>query len=209
MTNAYTDYETPQWLQEPEYTPAELWERQVRTQAPYWQTRAPMRQLGQRLQARYALGGGSPAFQETQRGDEALTFADYISGYTGGPTGGFEAASYQELLDRARLAAAATRQDYGQYLAGFAPASPEWREAAWYGDEFGPGEGREVIGAQQIKNQLAAATLLAQQRQGGGLPYTGAMGSAIANAVAAQQQYREDIGQPKGSFLDWYTSQLT
>ena len=62
----------------------------------------------------------------------------------------------------------------------------------------------------QEARQLAAATLLARQRQGAGQEgaYGGAMGTAIANALARQQQYREDIGQPKGTFLDWYVSQL-
>jgi hypothetical protein len=206
-----TDYTRPKWLGEPEYRPSELWERQVAAQAPYWETRAPMRQLGQRLQARYALGApqfyGSELHQGSTIPADEPTFADYIGGYTGGVAGDWEADTYQKLLARAQAAGAATRQPLGEYLSGVTPGSPSYLERAWYAGEFGPGESG-YIGAEQERNQLAAATLLALQRRGGGLPYTGAMGRAIANAVEAQQQHRENIGQPGGSFLDWYTSQL-
>jgi hypothetical protein len=202
------EWERPSWLGEidPYLDPSELWARQVATQDPYWQARVPMGQLGQRLQARYSLG--APGFYRQTAAAEP-TFMDYISGFVGGTEGGWQAANYQDLLSRARGAAAATRAPAGEYLDPFTVGTPEWEQAAWYAGQFGPGEGGYVGGDQEAR-QLAAATLLARQRQGAGQEgaYGGAMGTAIANALARQQQYREDIGQPKGTFLDWYVSQL-
>jgi hypothetical protein len=207
-TTGYQPYQRPTWLEPVEQymSPAALWQRQVATQAPYWQARVPMGQLGQRLQARYSLG--APQFYQQTTAD-APTFMDYSRGYMGGDMGGWEANTYDELLRRARLAAEATRTPTGEYLAPFTVGTPEWEQAAWYAGEFGPGE-EGYVGAEQQARQLAAATLLARQRRGPEQvgAYGGQMGTAIANALARQQQYRENLGQPAGTFLDWYVSQI-
>ena len=213
-------WERESWLPPMEWTPAQEWAKITARQDPYWETRAPMRQLGTQLQARYLLG--APRMGQEDWGREP-TFEDYIGSFIGGqPEGDPVRASdslahpwtvttpganpYEALMHRARAAAEATRQPMGEYMAGFTPDTDAWRTAAWYGSQFNPLQAQR--GAAEA-NQLAVATLLAQQRQGAGaVPYTGAMGSAIADAVAAQQQYQQDIGRPTGSFLDWYVGQL-
>ena len=198
------------WLPPQEWTPGQEWAKIVGRQDPFWEARAPMQQLGQRLQGRYLLG--APRMGE-QAWSVEPTFEDYVGSFIGGLGAGQEggmpwrANTYEDLLSRARTAAAATRTPMGEYMAGFTPETADWREAAWYGTMFNPIEAGQKEAA---ANQLAAATLLAQQRQGAGAPtaYGGAMGRAIANALEEQQRYRQDIGQPAGSFLDWYTSQL-
>jgi len=131
------------------------------------------------------------------------TFEDYAGGFMGQGRGAWEATGYDDLVARARLAAASTGQPMGEYMAGFDKDTEDWYRAAWYGSMFNPAEAEQAAA-----NQLAVATMLAQQRQGGGVAYGGAMGRAIANAMARQQQYRQDIGQPEGSFLEWYLGQL-
>ncbi|MAH49308.1 hypothetical protein CMI37_26010 [Candidatus Pacearchaeota archaeon] len=197
-------WERPEWLPDPEWTPAEEWGRIVGRQAPFWEARRPMTQLGQRLQGRYLLG--APAMSQAWMGADEPTFADYASGFTGGTAGGWQAGTYADLLARARLAEAATRAPIGEYLDEFAPKTDAYNQAAWYAAMFNPQGSSDRIAA---ANQLQAATLLAQQRRGDrGGAYTGAMGRAIAQAVAAQQQYRQDIGKPKGSFLSWYLDEM-
>ena len=190
----------PDWLPEREWTPAQEWGRITGRQDPYWSARQPMRQLGQRLQARYLLG-----VPEMSPGEWSVepTFEDYAGGFMGQGRGAWEATGYDDLVARARLAAASTGQPMGEYMAGFDKDTEDWYRAAWYGSMFNPAEAEQAAA-----NQLAVATMLAQQRQGGGVAYGGAMGRAIANAMARQQQYRQDIGQPEGSFLEWYLGQL-
>jgi len=206
MVTGFTEWERPSWLPAREWTPAQEWGRITGRQDPYWEARAPMEQLGQRLQARYLLG--APGMIS---GDWSVepTFEDYIGSFIGGlgagQSGGmpWRANTYEALLGRAQQAAAATRRPVGEYMTGFGdPESDPYREAAWYAGMFNPTQTQSAA-----ENQLAAATLLAQQRQGAGTPYTGAMGRAIANALAEQQRYRQDIGRPEGTFLDWYLSQ--
>lgn len=192
----------PDWLPEREWTPAQEWGRITGRQDPYWRARQPMRQLGRRLQARYLLG-----VPQMSKGawEVEPTFEDYVGGFMGGGRGAWQATSYDDLDDpnsllaRARLAAASTVKPMGEYMAGFDKDTEDWYRAAWYGSMFNPTETEQAAA-----NQLAVATMLAQQRQGGGAAYGGAMGRAIANAMARQQQYRQDIGQPEESFLDWY-----
>ena len=207
-TTGYRPYVRPSWLGDVEssLTPEALWQRHQATQAPYWQTRVPMGQLGQRLRARYSLG--APQFyQKTTAADP--TFMDYSPSYMRGGREDWEADTYQILLERAKRAAEATRTPTGEYLDPFTVGTKAWEQAAWYAGQFGPGETGQ-IGADQQARQLAVATLLARQRRGVGQEgaYGGQMGTAIQNALARQQQYRENIGQPAGTFLDWYVSQL-
>jgi hypothetical protein len=201
------EWDRPGWLPAREWTPAEDWARITGRQAPYWEARQPMRQLGQRLQARYLLG--APEMFETQTGEP--TFQDYI-GY--GESGNaltpgsmaWRAGTYDDLLARARAAAAATRDPAGEYMSAFVPETDPWRQAAWYTGMFNPMGGGGSQAA--VANQLAVATLLAQQQRGGGGAYTGALGRAISQAMENVQQYRQDLGDPQGSFLDWYLGQL-
>jgi hypothetical protein len=204
----YEEWARPAFLPPVEWTPAEEWKRITGRQAPYWEARAPMRQLGERLQARYLLG--APEYLRQPTVEPTAGFEDFAGGWIGETPGAWQAGSYQDLLGRAQLAAAATRDPAGEYMAGFTPDTDEWRQAAWYAGMFNPtgGAGSEATAA----NQLAAATLLARQRQapvtGAPTEYGGAMGTAIANAMRNLQRYQEDEGQPGGSFLDWYLSRI-
>ena len=78
MADAYTDWERPEFLPPTEWTPEEEWGRIVAQQSPYWEARAPMRQLGQRLSARYLLG--APDYLRTQTDP---SFTDYVGSWTG------------------------------------------------------------------------------------------------------------------------------
>jgi hypothetical protein len=213
MVEEFAEWERPSWLPAVDWTPAQEWGRITGRQDPFWEARRPMEQLGERLQARYLLGAPEMA-RAGQQWDVGPGFEDYVGGFMGAAPSGFEAVpgfedyrarTYQDLLSRATLAAEATRQPMGEYMSGFTPQTDPWRTAAWYGGMFNPmAAGQQSAAA----NQLAVATLLAQQRQGSGTPYTGAMGRSIASALAQQQRYRQDIGKPAGTFLDWYLSQL-
>ena len=209
VLDEYAKWVRPGFLPPTEWTPEEEWDRIVGQQGPYWEARAPMRQLGQRLAARYLLG--TPKYLRTQT-DLLPSFTNYIGGWTGQEgTDAWTAGSYANLLKRARAAAEATRQDAGEYMSSFVPDSDAWAEAAWYTGAFNPTGG--LGAAQAAQNQLAAATLLAQQRQGdptgGPTAYGGQMGRAIAAAMQNLQQYHVSEGNPEGSFLDWYLSKIT
>ena len=207
MADAYAKWERPGFLPPTEWTPEEEWDRIVATQGPYWEARAPMRQLGQRLAARYLLG--TPKYLRTQT-DDLPSFTNYIGNWIGpeeSATDAWTAGSYAILLARARAAAAATRQDAGEYMSGFIPDTNDWAEAAWYTGAFNPTGG--LGAAQAAQNQLAVATLLAQQKQGATTgAYGGQMGRAIAAAMQNMQQYHIRQGNPEGSFLDWYLSEI-
>jgi len=198
------------WLPPQEWTPGQEWAKIAGRQDPFWETRVPLQQLGTRLQGRYLLGA-------PRMGQEAWetepTFEDYVGSWVGGqgaedPSAvAWRANTYQDLLARANVARGATRRPMGEYMAQFTPGTDDWRQAAWYGAMFNPLEAGQ---REAEANQLAVATLLAQQRQAPDrAAYGGAMGRAIANALQEQQQYRQDIGQPTGSFLDWYVSQVS
>ena len=114
------------------------------------------------------------------------------------------------LRQRAQLAAEAGVTAPGRFLsqtaagAAVAPGSDEFNRRAWYGEQFGTGEGAEA-------NRLAVANLMALQRGGGGA-YTGTMATAIRNAMAELAQQRLNVGDPRESFLNWYlarTAQTT
>jgi hypothetical protein len=211
---AVDEWIRPDFLPPTEWSPQEEWDLITGSQAPYWEARQPMRQLGQRLQARYLLG--EPQHMKLLGAGEP-TFRDYVGGWIGDRAlnrpGSWEADTYETLLERAQEAARATRLGAGEYMAGFESDTDPWREAAWYTGAFNPTGG--LGAAQAHANQLAVATMLAQQRQrptgdlalGGRGAYGGAMGRAIAAAMQNVQQYRQQLGDPQGSFLDWYLSQ--
>ena len=200
--NGFAEWERPTWLPAAEWTPAQEWGQITGRQDPFWEARSPMEQLGERLQGRYLLGG-----PEYIRQTQEPSFEDFAGSWIGTPGATWQPQTYEDLLTRARSARQATRTPIGEYMSGFDPQSDAYREAAWYAGMFNPIAAGQQAAAQ---NQLAAATLLAQQRQGPGQvgAYGGQMGTAIANALARQQQYRENLGQPAGTFLDWYVSQI-
>ena len=106
------------------------------------------------------------------------------------------------LRGRATEAAKAAGMDPGAYVATYQQGTPGFDRAAWLAEQFNP-----VANAQRAQqNQLAVANMLALQRRGGGQT-TGMMASAIRNAMARLQQQRANVGDPSGSFLNWYLGQ--
>jgi hypothetical protein len=199
------DWGRDTWLGDPDYTLAEQWNQIAGRQAPFWETRAPMAQMGQRLMGQYLLGAPEYALGT----DADPTLAGFAAPFMGGatPAQDWRAGSYANMLARARAAAASIGTPLGDYMGGFVPGSDAWNTAAWYGGQFNPeGAGSDRAAA---ANQLLAATALAQQRQGTGSgTWGGAMGQAISNAMQAQQRYRQSVGDPTASFLAWYLSQI-
>jgi len=151
---------------------------------PYRQFTAPMRNLQPRLQSRYMMA-------EPYMTSDDHSFAQYL-GDLGGGTGysGVGYGAMPSLRDRLTTAGdVATAVDMTPY-AGDVPAMH-------YRSMFGQGS------ENQRTNQLAAATLMAQQRSGGG-EYGGRMANAIRNAMAEMQSTRLAQGNPGESFLKWY-----
>ena len=112
----------PSWMEDMEAyrTPQQDWSRFMRQVQPFWQTRVPMADLGQRLQARYLLGAPAMA----QQGALQPSFSQFLQDSPGGigaggiPTpasaplysAGYDATPAQELAalrSRAALAAEA------------------------------------------------------------------------------------------------------
>ena len=223
-TDATTDpwrFGRPSWVPSiEEYrTPGQEWSAFLSQQQPFWSTRAPMRDVGENLMARYMLSapymaeqGVSPTFTQyigdypqTTRGAEA-TYPTYGFQYGADPGQGLA-----ELRRRAEEAAQAAVEAPGPYLAGIPQGElgtqqrAEWNRRAWLAAQFG-----EAAGAQAAaENQRAVANLLALRRpeeQGGGM-YRGRMADAIRGAMARMQQHRINTGAPSESFLDWYLTQ--
>ena len=119
----------PSWLPGTEEyrTPAEDWGRFTSGMQPFWSTRAPMQDLGQRLESRYLLG----APQMAQQG-YAPTFGQFLSGYRGEPQGLYGAGNVDELRRRAAEAATAATTAQGPYLAahnvGTMPYATQWED---------------------------------------------------------------------------------
>jgi len=182
-------------------SPQEEWQAFMATQAPFWETRAPLGDIGARLRARYLLG----APQMAQTPDTPVSFSQYLRGYQGreaDPTTMPYYADPTQLIGRAQQARAASMMDPGAYVAQFTPETSGFDQAAWMAEQFNP-----IANAQRAQqNQLAVANLLALQRPGGGQT-TGMMASAVRNAMARLQQQRLNTGAAQGSFLDWYLSQ--
>jgi len=202
-------------------TPGEDWSRFMSQAQPFWSTRAPMSDIGQRLRARYLLaapgmaeqGGISPSFGQflsDYPGRFATgtdqTFAGY--GAAAPPTaGGVARNPAQELAElrlRAGQAAEAATTAPGAYMAGTSETIDpvEFRRRAWLSQQFGADAGAQAA----MENQMRVANLLALQRQGGGA-YRGRMADAIRSAMSNLYQQRQNVGAPRENFLQWYLDQ--
>jgi hypothetical protein len=201
--NGFTDWagERPAWLPSVEAyrTPQEEWETFTSQQQPFWSTRAPLQDVGERMRARYLLAAPAMGAAGMQP-----TFTQYLQD----PVRATSPADIGELRRRAQQAATAATTDPGVYIGGsptdpVVPGSAEFNRRAWMAGQFGPG-------AQEAQaNQMRIANLLALQRGGGQGAYTGAMAYYIRNAMnRLAGQYTRGIGggaaQPRESFLNWY-----
>ena len=191
-------------------TPREDWERFMSQAQPFWSTRSPMADIGQRMRARYLLA--APGMLEQ---DVTPSFGQFISDFPGRFGGGVRygaaagrapggppittAEEIAELRSRASEAARAATTAAGAYMAGAQPETPEFRRRAWLQQQFG-GEGG-------TENQMAVANLLALQRAGTRDPYRGRMADAIRNAMGNLYQQRLNVGAPRENFLKWYLAQ--
>ena len=211
---AFTDIageNRPSWLPSIDAyrTPKEDWARLTSQAQPFWQTRAPLEDLGARLRARYLLGA-----PEMDVAGYTPTFSQYLQDYPGSYTGSTPAymtratdTPLAELQNRARAAARASVTAPGVYLAEAPPGEPgsaaqqEFNRRAWLSAQF------SGSGGEQAQNRMRVANLLALQRSGGGA-YTGQMADAIRNAMNNMYQQRLNEGAPRESFLDWYVSRV-
>jgi hypothetical protein len=197
----------PTFIPSEEYrSPQEEWDAFMAQQAPFWETRAPLQDVGARLRARYLLA--APEMAQQQVGGEYIpvSFSEYLRGYQGMQGGAnmpYYAPTDTSLRQRAQQAAAAAGMDPNLYTETAGDVgSPAWNTAAWMAERFNP-----IANPQRAQqNQLAVASMLALQREGGA-PTSGLMASAIRNAMARLQQQRINMGAGTGSFLDWYLGQ--
>jgi hypothetical protein len=166
-------------------SPAADFENMMAMMQPYRQFTAPMRSLQPRLEARYMMAEPYMTSADT-------SFAQYLGDLGSGTGyGGVGYSNMPSLRDRLQTAAnVATAVDMTPYAADI--------PAMHYRQMFG-----QAAGQNQQANQLAAATLLAQQRAGGG-EYGGRMARAIRNAMAEMQSTRLAQGAPGENFLQWY-----
>ena len=217
---AFTDIaeeNRPSWLPSIDAyrTPDEDWRMLTSQAQPFWQTRAPLEDLGERLRARYLLS--APEMATLQ--NVSPTFSQYLQDYPGSYTGATPAymtrattanTPLAELQNRARAAARASVTAPGVYLAETPPGAPgsaaqqEFNRRAWLSAQFAG------TGSEQAQNRMRVANLLALQRspEAGGGAYTGQMASAIRNAMQNLYQQRLNAGAPRESFLDWYVSRV-
>ena len=200
-------------------TPGEDWSRFMSQAQPFWSTRAPMADIGQRLRARYLLAapgmaeqaGVSPSFGQflsdyPGRFRDTPTFEAYGAGAPIA-TGGAPRTPAEELAElrlRAGQAAEAATTAPGAYMAGTSETIDpvEFRRRAWLSQQFGADAGAQAA----MENQMRVANLLALQRQGGGA-YRGRMADAIRNAMSNLYQQRLNVGAPRENFLQWYLDQ--
>ena len=230
MANEFSDYESlfgegvarPDWLASMDNyrTPKEDWARLTSQTQPFWSTRAPLEDLGERLRARYLLGAPEMATLPNVSPTFSQYLQDYPGSYTGetpqmysagyNPTTGSArtaAGSLAELQNRARQAAMASVTAPGAYMEETPPGEPgsaeqqEFNRRAWLSAQF------SGAGGEQSQNRMRVANLLALQRSGGGA-YTGTMANAIRNAMNNLYQQRLNTGAPRESFLNWYVSQV-
>jgi hypothetical protein len=169
-------------------TPTQDWQQFMLGVAPGMQ-RAPLQQMGNQLQARYALA-------QPFLGDEP-SFAGFLAG---GPAG---QADYDTLRARAQSAAniaELSRQDYAnQLMQAGGPGTEAGRRLAMQAANFNPLQGGST------GNQAAIANMLAMQRgQGQTGTYQGAMGNAIQRAMNAMYTARQAQGYDPNTFLNWY-----
>ena len=197
-------------------TPYDDWQRLTSQAQPFWSTRAPLEDIGRRLQARYLLAGSRMAEQPGVTPSFGQFLSDYPGRFRDAPT--FEAYSaaaprdpgdvartpaeeLAELRLRAGQAAQAAATAPAAYMGGVAPETEEFRRRAWLGQQFGPDAERAA------ENQMRVANLLALQRGTGGKQYQGQMATAIRNAMGNLYQQRLNLGAPRENFLNWYLSQ--
>ena len=185
----------PSWLPAYERPPEDYWKGVTAQADPFWSTRVPMYDLGERLRGRYKLSAPEMGF-----GGAEPSFGQFFQDWRGETAPGYRSPDIAGLRARAQLAAEAGMTDRGQYLAGYDPQTDDFTRAAWLSSQFGPGAENAAA------NQRAVANLLAVQRPTGGT-YGGQMAQAIRNAVYALQERRANLGDPSGTFLDWYLNQ--
>jgi hypothetical protein len=202
--NSITDWASgrPSWLPgvEAYRTPQEDWETFTSQQQPFWSTRAPLQDVGERMRAKYLLA--APSMGEAGQNP---TFSQYLQNPAGlhFSASAMSPVKIKELRRDAQMAATAATTDPGAYIGGVDPGSAEFNRRAWLGGQFG-------LGAQDAQaNQMRVANLLALQRGGDRGAYTGTMARHIRNAMnRLQGQYTRGIGggdpQPRESFLSWY-----
>jgi len=188
-------------------TPQQTWDAFMSTREPFWQSRAPLKDLGARLRGRYLLSAPRMAEYGTP-----VSFSDYLSGYPAGMATGADPSYYAqnpaELRARAQSAANAASMDPGAYMMQFdrgeigTTERDLWNRAAWRTAQFNPLDNPDAM-----QNQLRVANMLALQRGQGQNPITGMMAAAIRAAMARVQQQRLNQGAAQGSFLNWYMGQ--
>jgi len=192
-------------------TPGQDWARLMSQVQPFWTTRVPMKDIGERLRARYLLAGAGMA----ERPGVSPSFSQFLSDYPGrfaagdaqtiAPYGAAmdrnAGAEIAELRLRAEEAARAAMTAPAAYMAGTADDPELFRRRAWFGQQFGADAGEAAA-----QNQMAVANLLALQRPEGGA-YRGGMANAIRRAMANLYQQRLNVNAPQESFLNWYLAQ--
>ena len=202
---------------DPYRTPQEDWDRFLSQAQPFWTTRTPMSDIGQRLRARYVLAAPEMVTQNV-----TPTFGQYLSDYPSrfgvdptfasygaaapmypGEVARTPAEELEELRSRAREAARAATTAPGAYMAGVVPETEDFRRRAWLASQFGA----DADSATAQANQMRVANLLALQRPGRRDPYRGQMASAIRNAMANLYQQSLNVGAPRENFLNWYLQQ--
>jgi len=198
-------------------TPGEDWQRFMSQAQPFWSTRAPMADIGQRLRARYLLAAPGMAEQPGMSPSFGQFLSDYPGRFRDTPTfeaygagapiatGGAPRTPAEELAElrlRAGQAAEAATTAPGAYMAGVDPEGADFRRRAWLSQQFGADAGAQ----EAMENQMRVANLLALQRQGGGA-YRGRMADAIRNAMSNLYQQRLNVGAPRENFLQWYLDQ--
>ena len=223
---------TPSWMYGDEefLSPQDEWQMYTAGMPEYFQYRAPMQDVGQRLQARYLLGapqmsvaGRTPTFQQymteypqhyaaTNYTPALGTTADNAV-IPSAPS--YFAGDYATLRARAAEAARAGTVAPGTYISeteggeAIAPETPEFDRAAWYLSQFGADAGAQA----QQQNQMAVANLLALQRgtptAQGATTHRGRRAQAIRNAMGRLYQRRAATGAPRESFLSLYLDQTT
>jgi hypothetical protein len=190
-------------------TPYDDWQRLTSQAQPFWSTRAPLEDIGRRLQARYLLAAPRMAERAGVTPSFGQFLSDYPSRFGTDPTFTAYGAAYDrstseelaELRRRAGEAAQAAATAPAAYMGGVAPETEEFRRRAWLGQQFGPDAERAA------ENQMRVANLLALQRGTGGGAYQGQMATAIRNAMENLYQQRLNVGAPRENFLNWYLSQ--
>ena len=191
-------------------TPGEDWQRFMSQAQPFWSTRAPMADIGQRLRARYLLAAPGMAEQPGMSPSFGQFLSDYPGRFQADPTFAGYGAAYgrstaeelAELRRRAGQAAEAATTAPGAYMAGVDPEGADFRRRAWLSSQFGADAGAQ----EAMENQMRVANLLALQRQGGGA-YRGRMADAIRRAMGNLYQQRLNVGAPRENFLQWYLGQ--